>query len=193
MVFTDRYPFEEMMGIVDIIAYDRDNNILWTREVGRNKIVTTGRQMMSRLLGGVPVFPTNIVTPTRTIAIAGVADLFIEYMQWGSGGHNPASPATALGVSPSDEALAVPLVTLAAKPFYAVNYPGTPPSDKTIEFVGRIDYAEANGESISEFGIFNRIISTIPANALMFAKKNLAPAIVKNSSFRLEFKHRTIT
>lgn len=190
MKFTDRYPIDEITSNVTIIAYDRQGRILWVRDEGRNKLVTTGRQMMSRLLGGLPgILPQTLLTATRTVSLGGVADLFIEYMKWGSGGHNPSTLA-ALGVSPSDEDLAAPLASLAAKTLYAVNYPGATPSDKTIEFVGRIDFSEANGETISEFGLFNRLVGT--ANSLMFAKKNFGPPIVKDASFRLEFKHRII-
>ena len=186
MLFIDRYP--DIKSSVTIIAYGLDGKILWIREEGRNKLVTTGRQMLSRLLGGMPAAGT-IQTPTRTVSIAGPSELFVEYIKWGSGGHNPLTNA-ALGVSPSEEDLSAPLASLAAKTVYAVNYPGTPPSDKTIEFVGRIDYTEANGETISEFGLFNNLVGT--ANSLMFAKKNFGPPIAKDASFRLEFKHRII-
>jgi hypothetical protein len=188
MLFVDKYP--KIKSDVIIIAYDRNDCVLWVRHEGENKLVTTGRQLLSRLLGGLPgLYPQTIQTATRTVSLGGPADLFIEYMRWGSGGHNPVTNA-ALGVSPSEESLAAPLASLAAKTVYAVNYPGTPPSDKTIEFVGRIDYSEANGETISEFGLFNRLVAT--ANSLMFAKKNFGPPIVKDASFRLEFKHRII-
>ena len=187
MFFVTKYPVAEILSRVEITAIDRDGNVLWVRDEGRNKLVNTGRQMMSRLLGGSP--GTTIVTPTRTVTIGGIGDVYVKKMQFGSGGHNPATSA-ALGVSPSDEYLNAPL-TLAPKDV-TVSYPGTPPGDKSIEFLATIDYAEANGDSISEFGLFTRLIATDVPNALMFAKKNFGPPIVKNASFKLEFRHRII-
>lgn len=191
MRLVDVIKYPEIKSDVVIIAYDRQNRILWERHEGPNKLVTTGRQLLSRLLGGLPgVYPQTLATALRpSVTLGGPADLFVEYMRWGSGGHNPATNA-ALGVSPSEESLSAPLASFAAQTVYAVNYPGASPGDKTIEFVGRIDYSEANGETISEFGIFNRQVATV--NELMFAKKNFGPPIVKDSSFRLEFKHRII-
>ena len=190
MLFIDKYPFDKIRTFCKILAYDRCNNLIWTLPVGANKIVTTGRQLLSRLLGGLPGGATTMQTATRTVNIGGVADLYVEYMQFGSGGHNPVTSA-ALGVSPSDESLNVPLTSIPAKPV-TVSYPGTPPGDKAIEFTAGIDYAEANGDTLSEFGLFTRSIISSPSDALMFAKKNHAPPIVKDASFRLEYKHRII-
>ena len=142
---------------------------------------------MSRLLGGNPS-ATIQTNGGRTVNISGVGDLFISTMVWGSGGHNPTS-GTPLVVSPTEETIAVPLTGLPNGKPVTVNYPGTPPGDKSIEFIAEIDFSEANGENISEEGLFNQLYGT--TNELMFAKKNFSP-ILKNNSFRLEFRHRII-
>lgn len=189
MILRENWPLHiKAVGSLTIIAYGLDGSVLWTRTVqdmGPNRIVTVGRQMMSRLLGGVPGAPITIELPSSTtVNVSGVGDLLVERMLWGSGGHNPSS-GDPLEVSHSDEGLDVPSPSLSAGKSVTVSYPGTPPGDKSIEFTAEIDYSEANGETISEEAIFNDDLN------LMFARKNFEP-IVKASTFRLEFKHRII-
>jgi len=179
--------FGKVTGTLIIIAYARDGSVLWRRDEGENLVVTTGRQMMSRLLGGNPS-ATIQTNGGRTVNISGVGDLFVTTMVFGSGGHNPTS-GTPLVVSPSEETISVPLTSLPSGKPVSVNYPGTPPGDKSIEFIANVDFSEANGETFSEEGLFNALFGT--SNELMFAKKNFAP-ITKNNSFRLEFRHRII-
>ncbi len=161
--------------------------------VSENLVVTLARRVMSRLLsgaaqwddGGSPTDPTVTLTDSGhpsypEATITGPEDLFITKMRWGTGGHDIGNPTIPLDPAVGDEHLVAPLVSPAYKTV-TVDYP----ADSTVRFTGILETGDANGQGISEVGLFT------DQYELMFARKTFG-ILTKSSDFSFEFRYSII-
>lgn len=143
--------------------------------VGENLVVTIARRMMSRLISGA-LSGATIDTIGGPVSITNPDQLFITNMRWGTGGHNPGNPTEPLTPSTSDEDLASPIVSPASKPV-TIDYP----TDTSVSFTAELGQSEANGQGLSEEGLFSDV-------DFMFARKTFG-LLTKTADFSFSFKH----
>ena len=140
-----------------------------------NLIVTMARKTMSRLVSGVVNSPT-IETIGGPVLVTDASSLVISQMRWGTGGENPSTPTEAIAPLATDEALNEPLADPVFKPV-TVDYP----TDTSVRFTASLGQAEANGEGLSEEGLFS-------TDGYMFARKTFG-ILTKTSDFSFQFLH----
>lgn len=155
--------------------------------VSENLVVNLARQIMSRMLPGAvqdptPADPTITLYDTThpsypTATITNVDELFITKMMWGTGGHDPLDPSQPIAPTVDDEQLAVVLTSPAFKAV-VVDYPTT----TSVRFTASLDQSEANGETISEVGLFTN------QHTLLFSRKTFG-ILTKSSDFSFEFRY----
>ena len=158
--------------------------------LSENLVVNLARQIMSRMLPGAvqdpaPADPTitlyDVTHPSYpTATITNVSQLFITKMMWGTGGDEPLSPTTPIPPTVDDEQLAEPLSSPAFK-LAVVDYPTT----TSVRFTASLDQSEANGEGISEVGLFTNQFD------LLFARKTFG-ILTKSSDFSFEFRYSIV-
>ena len=148
----------------------------------RNLVVTLARRIMSRLVSGASpdVTPAVPVIHTETrgdFTITNPNQLYITKMKWGIGGHNPLSPTTPVDPVPTDEALYTPLPVAPAFKLVTVDYPAI----NSVRFTASLEQSEANGQPISEVGLFTN------EHDLLFARKTFG-ILTKSAEFEFEFR-----
>lgn len=141
-----------------------------------NLVVTMARKLMSRLISGAANGAT-ITKNNNPIAITNPANLFITRMKWGTGGHDILIPTNPLTPSVNDEDLAVSIVSPASK-LCAIDYPTT----TSIRFTASLEQNEANGNGLSEEGLFSDDLQ------FLFARKTFG-LLSKTSDFSFTFAH----
>jgi len=163
-------------GKLDIFIWKGAVNDKLVRHIeGENLVVTMARKVMSRLISGA-LSGANIQTIGGAVPITNPNQLFITNMRWGTGGHNPGSPTEPLTPSVSDEDLASPISTPASKPI-TIDYP----TETSVRFTAELDQSEANGEGLSEEGLFTDL-------DFLFARKTFG-LLTKTADFSFVFRH----
>lgn len=146
-----------------------------------NLVVNLSRRLMSRLIGGALNGATVDVAGTD-YPITVPESLFISQMRWGTGGHNPSTPTVPIPPSSGDESLTLPITSPVFKPV-TIDYP----TDMSIRFTATLGLDEANGEGLSEEGLF----AAGEGVAIMFARKTFG-LLTKTPDFSFEFRHTII-
>ena len=178
-------------GFVSVNKVFADGTRETVFEDSENLVVTMGRRLMSRLLSGAMEDAETGTATTITFTDAthenfpsveipiGTA-LYISKMQWGTGGHDPVAPTEAVEPTPSDEKLALPLGVLEEKTV-TVLYP----DDMRVTFIATIEQDEANGQPISEVGLFSA------EYGIMFSRKTFG-MLTKSDLFAFEFQYTIV-
>lgn len=154
----------------------------WLRKHGewlvedRNLVVTVGRRIMSRLIAGAVNSPTITLVGSPDPTITAPSELFITKMKFGTGGNDAGDPTLAVAPLVTDEALYDPIASPAEKAV-TIDYP----TDLSVRFAATLEKTEANGEGLSEEGLFTD-------NDLLFARKTFG-IITKSSDFTFLFRH----
>ncbi len=158
--------------------------------LSENLVVNLARQIMSRMLPGAVQDPTP-ADPTITLydtthpsyplaTITNVSELFITKMMWGTGGDEPLTPTIPIPPTVDDEQLAEPLTSPPYKTA-VVDYP----TATSVRFTASLLQSEANGEGISEVGLFTDQFD------LLFARKTFG-VLTKSSDFSFEFRYSVV-
>lgn len=159
-------------------------------ELNENLVVSLARAIMSRMLSGAGQYeydpddgnPPYMLNPTielsdathpyyPSVEITDVNQLFITKMMWGKGTTDP---------SPGDEQLEDPIADPAYK---VVSYQY--PSNTSVQNIGVLETTEANGEPITEIGLFTQNFD------LLVARKTF-PVLTKSDEFSFEFLHTIV-
>jgi len=185
--------FAKPQGFVQVNKYQHGplgRSLVECIDLGENLVVNLARDIMSRMLSGsvqdpTPAWPkvtlTNASHPSYPEAeIDDPNDLFITQMRWGTGGHDPLNPATPIPPTSSDEHLLNPLVDPLFKSVI-VDYPAV----FQVRFSATLEQSEANGETISEVGLFTN------QHELLFSRKTFG-ILTKSSDFSFEFRYTII-
>lgn len=140
-----------------------------------NLIVTMARKVMSRLVAGVINSPTIDVSGSP-VTVTNASQLIITQMRWGTAGHNPSNPTEPVPPTADNINLGA---TLASPTFKAVtvDYPTT----TSVRFAASLEQSEANGQGLSEEGLFS-------TDGFMFARKTFG-ILTKTSDFSFQFLH----
>lgn len=179
-------------GFVKILKWfgevgNSDHEVVLDEE---NLVVNLARRIMRTVSPGAaptpaPADPTIVLyDPTHpsypSVTITDPAQIFITKMMWGTGGHVPATPSIPIDPLPTDEQLAQPISSPAYK---AVTYEY--PDPYQTRYTATLEQSEANGETISEVGLFTDLYT------LMFARKTFG-ILTKSVDFAFEFRYTIV-
>lgn len=169
---------------------ERENVLAVFTPESENLVVNLARAIMSRQMpgaakwddSGTPTDPAITLTNTShpsypQAVITDVSEIFITKMKFGTGGHEPLNPSVAIPPTPEDENLASPLTDPAFKPV-DVDYP----DNNTVRYTAVLEQSEANGETISEIGLFT------DSHDLLFCRKTFG-ILTKSSDFAFEMRY----
>jgi len=145
-----------------------------------NLVVTLARGDMSRLIAGAY---TDAVPATT---FAHLKARTVSKMSWGTGGHDPLNPTNPIPPTAGDTGLAAEIGAVGKK---TVTYDF--PNSTTVRFIGSLDETEANGEGISEAGLWTEDNPDTPGTNILFARKTFG-LITKTADFIFEFRWRII-
>jgi len=110
----------------------------------------------------------------------------ITKMSWGRGGHDIGDPTQSIPPLPSDTQLADEILSTGKK---SVTYDFPDPT--TVRFEGILTATDANGEGISEIGLWTDDDPNNPGNPLLFARKTFG-LITKSSAFSFIFRWKIL-
>jgi hypothetical protein len=156
--------FRKPRGEVEVIAKNIKTGEERVIVIDHNLVVNLARQNMSRLIAG----DTNV----------GGAR-YVTQMSWGSGGHDPLHPNIPIPPTVNDVALAIELTPPGKKP---TTYDFT--NATTVRFTSELTESEANGDAISEVGLWT-------TDNVLFARKTFG-MITKSSSFAFIFRWKIL-
>ena len=154
-----------------------EDRFLGWLDLGENLIVTVARKIMRAMISGA-VPDSGATSPSVDgNVITNVSELFITNMRWGTAGHDPGNPTEPINPTLADTDLSAPLSSPTQKAV-TVDYP----TDQSVQFTAALDQTEANGEGLSEMGLFTN------THDLMFARKNFG-LLTKTSDFTFEWRY----
>jgi hypothetical protein len=172
--------FYKARGEVQVVAKNTKTGEIHVLVDDRNLVVNVARNDMSRLIAGDYTDGVSAGTLSQLRARC------VTKMSWGSGGHNPLNPTEAIPPVATDVALAIELVS-PGKKVVTHDYPNT----TTVRFIGSLDETEANGQGISECGLWTEDNPDSPGGNLLFARKTFG-LITKTADFVFEFRWKII-
>ena len=146
----------------------------------KNLVVTLARRVMSRLISGAAGTATVQFGGSPIVVSSHPEYLYITQMRFGTGGHDPLHPTIPIPPNPSDEALAAPITSPAYKAV-TTDYP----SETSVRFTATLEQSEANGEGLSEEGLF---CTGNGVEVFLFARKTFG-LLTKTSDFSFTFAH----
>jgi hypothetical protein len=149
----------EMRGCLTLRVSDRDGRVIHEQPC-MNHIVTSGRQLVAQLFGGV---------------VSGPPPTPVTHMAVGTGGGNPQDDDVALQNQRGDRKEIGPVEYV---PFADPNTDGA--MRVRAMLTAEFDYDEANdGEALREAGVFNAATDGVMYNRVVF------PDVTKTDAFKL--------
>lgn len=156
--------FRKPRGEVEIVAKNVRTGETKVVLSDKNLVVDLARENMSRLIAG----DSN-----------SSGERYVTKMSWGTGGHDPLNPSTPIPPTSGDTGLNSELGTPGKK---TVTYDF--PNSTTVRFQAELAESEANGQGLSEVGLWTD-------DEVLFARKTFG-LITKSSSFSFIFKWKIL-
>ncbi len=156
--------FRKPKGEVEIIAKNVHTGETKVLAADSNLVVDLARENMSRLIAG----DSNAA-----------GERYVTKMSWGTGGHDPLNPSNPIPPTSSDTGLSSEISPPGKK---TVTYDF--PNATTVRFESELTESEANGQGLSEVGLWTD-------DNVLFARKTFG-LITKSSDFAFLFKWKIL-